>query len=42
MAALHAATGLAAALVLFPAFAGTLRSLFPARRSVEEMYRATS
>jgi hypothetical protein len=41
-AGLHAGAGLVAALILFPAFAGTLRRFFPARRSVEEMYRATS
>lgn len=41
-AALHAGCGLVAALVLFPAFAGTLRRIFPARRSIEEIYRASA
>jgi hypothetical protein len=41
-AALHAGSGLIAALVLFPAFAGALRWAFPARRSVEEIYRTSA
>jgi len=40
LAGVQAAVGGIAALVLFPAFAGSLRWLFPARRSMEEMYRA--
>jgi hypothetical protein len=42
VAALHAGCGLIAALILFPAFAGALRSIFPARRSIEEIYRASA
>jgi hypothetical protein len=38
VAALHASFGLAAALILFPAFAGALHTLFPPRRRVEELY----
>jgi hypothetical protein len=41
LAALHAAYSLVGALILFPAFAGTLYALFPGRRSMEERYRAT-
>jgi hypothetical protein len=39
-AALHAGIGLAAALILFPAFAGALHALMPRRRKIEELYRA--
>ena len=39
-AALHAGFGLVAALILFPAFAGALRTLVPRRRSVQELYKA--
>ncbi len=41
-AGLYAGVGLIAALILFPAFAGALRRIFPARRSVEDMYRAST
>jgi hypothetical protein len=40
-AALHAFFGLAAALILFPAFAGSLHHLFPRRRRVEDIYRSS-
>ena len=40
LAGLYAGAALITALILFPAFAGTLRHFFPARRSVEDMYRA--
>jgi hypothetical protein len=40
-AALHAGCGLIAALVFFPAFTGALRRIFPARRSVEDIYRTS-
>ena len=39
-AALHAGIGLAAALILFPAFAGALHALMPRRRKIEDLYRA--
>ena len=42
VAALHAGFGLATALILFPAFAGTLHALLPGRRSVEELYRPSA
>jgi hypothetical protein len=42
LAALHAGCGLIAAIILFPAFWGALQRIFPARRSIEEIYRAGS
>jgi len=41
IAALHAGCGLIAALVLFPAFSGALRRMFPPHQSVEDMCRAS-
>ena len=42
VAVLHAACGLVAALILFPAFIGALKTLFPGRRSVEDLYRSSA
>jgi hypothetical protein len=39
VAAVHAGCGLIAALIFFPAFTGMLRAIFPARRSIEDIYR---
>ena len=39
LAALHAGIGLAAALLLFPAFAGALHALVPRRGAIKELYR---
>jgi len=41
IAALHAGCGLFAALILFPAFSGALRRIFPRRQSVEDLYRTS-
>jgi hypothetical protein len=41
LAALHAGCGLIAAIILFPAFSGALQRVFPAWRSVEEIYRTS-
>jgi hypothetical protein len=42
LAALHAGYSLTGALILFPAFAGTLHALVPRRRSVEELYKSSA